>query len=110
MLLQEEIKITSVDIFVNPYTEPDEEEEEEEKTKDEKTREDEENEKVGSWYSNPGSGTTTAGGVGGGGVGKYLKARTAEAHTEVTDNTISNIVVAKKRKVGASSELKNFSS
>ncbi|KAL9264886.1 Peptidyl-prolyl cis-trans isomerase CYP65-like protein [Drosera capensis] len=104
----EEIKITSVDIFVNPYTEPDEEEEE--KTKDEKSLEDEENEKVGSWYSNPGSGTAEAGGVGGGGVGKYLKARTVEAHTEVTDNTISNIVVAKKRKVGASSELNDFSS
>lgn len=40
LLVQEEIKITGVTIFVNPYTEPDEEEEA--KAKDEKT-DDEEN-------------------------------------------------------------------
>lgn len=40
-LVQEEIKITSVTVFVNPYSEPDEEEEE--KQKDEKNVEDEEN-------------------------------------------------------------------
>lgn len=38
--MQEEIKITSVTVFVNPYSEPDEEEE---KQKDEKNVEDEEN-------------------------------------------------------------------
>lgn len=40
--MQEEIKITSITVFVNPYTEPDEEEEKE-KAKDEKNVEDEEN-------------------------------------------------------------------
>lgn len=40
--MQEEIKIISVTVFVNPYTEPDEEEEEE-KGKNEKNAEDEEN-------------------------------------------------------------------
>lgn len=38
--MQEEIKITSVTVFVNPYTEPDEEDEEE-KAKAEKTIDDE---------------------------------------------------------------------
>lgn len=39
--LQEEIKITSVTIFVNPYTEPDDEEEQE--NAEEKIAEDEDN-------------------------------------------------------------------
>lgn len=41
-LVQEEIKINSVSVFVNPYSEPDEEEEEK-KTEEEKTLEDVEN-------------------------------------------------------------------
>lgn len=41
LLVQEEIKITSVTVFVNPYSEPDEGDEE--KQKDEKNVEDEEN-------------------------------------------------------------------
>ena len=41
-ILQEEIKITSVTVFVNPYTELDEEEEQE-KAKNEKDIEDGEN-------------------------------------------------------------------
>lgn len=40
--VQEEIKITGITVFVNPYTEPDEEEEKE-KAKDEKNADDEEN-------------------------------------------------------------------
>lgn len=44
--MQEEIKITGVTVFVNPYSEPDEEEEEE-KAKDEKNAEDEH--KVSFW-------------------------------------------------------------
>lgn len=44
MLVQEEIKIVNVDVYVNPYTEPDEEEEKEkEKASNEKNAEDEEN-------------------------------------------------------------------
>lgn len=48
-LVQEEIKITGVTVFVNPYSEPDEEEEEE-KAKDEKNVEDEENVSFWSLY------------------------------------------------------------
>ncbi|ESW28705.1 hypothetical protein PHAVU_002G010800 [Phaseolus vulgaris] len=103
----EEIKITSVTIFVNPYTEPDEGEEQD-KAK-EKNLEDEDNDKVGSWYSNPGAGTSESGGTGvGGGVGKYLKARNAQATSTNLDT--STAVVVKKRKVGvASSDFKDFS-
>ncbi|XP_076902507.1 peptidyl-prolyl cis-trans isomerase CYP65-like [Bidens hawaiensis] len=96
----EEIKIISVSVFVNPYSEPDEEEEEE---KNEPVV-DEENEKMGSWYSNPGTGEAS----GGVGVGKYLKARTAKVDS--TSALDGNNVVAKKRKVGAGThELKDFS-
>lgn len=63
--------------------------------------------KVGSWYSNPGAGTSESGGMGIGGVGKYLKARNAPESATV-DNSTS--VVGKKRKVGvASGEFKDFS-
>ncbi|CAK7339657.1 unnamed protein product [Dovyalis caffra] len=106
----EEIKITSVTVFVNPYSEPDEEEEQK-KAKDEKDAEDEENDKVGSWYSNPGTGTSESGtAVGGGGVGKYLKARNAQTELTAVDNGSSTTGVKKKRKVGVSTaEFKDFS-
>ncbi|KAF3949707.1 hypothetical protein CMV_024459 [Castanea mollissima] len=104
----EEIKITGVTVFVNPYSEPNEEEEEE-KAKDEKNVEDEENEKIGSWYSNPGTGTTNSG-AGGGGVGKYLKSRNAQAESVAVDTSVTAVTVAKKRKLGASTaEFKDFS-
>lgn len=137
--MQEEIKITSVTVFVNPYTEPDEEEEQD--NAKEKNTEDEENvcsrifeislvgffsvpltstrflltnhvnifwvtfqDKVGSWYSNPGAGTSEYGGTGvSGGVGKYLKARNAQAESAGT------AVAGKKRKVAVSGEFKDFS-
>ncbi|KAJ9177372.1 hypothetical protein P3X46_012598 [Hevea brasiliensis] len=106
----EEIKIISVTVFVNPYMEPDEEDEQEE-AKDEKPPEDEENEKVGSWYSNPGTGTTESRTVGsGGGIGKYLKARNSQPESVTMDSGLSTIAVAKKRKVGVSTgEFKDFS-
>ncbi|GKU98829.1 hypothetical protein SLEP1_g11770 [Rubroshorea leprosula] len=72
--LGEEIKIITVTVFVNSYAEPDEEEEEG-KEKNEKNSEDEENGKVGSWYSNPETGTTESGAIGRGGVGKHLKSK-----------------------------------
>ncbi|KAL8168337.1 hypothetical protein V2J09_009836 [Rumex salicifolius] len=106
----EEIKINSVNVFVNPYNEPDEEEEEQKK-KEETNVDDQDNEKVGSWYSNPGTGTTDGGGDGGG-VAKYLRARTTqtESSTGVTESGTSSIATGKKRKLGASStEFKNFS-
>ncbi|KAI8534819.1 hypothetical protein RHMOL_Rhmol10G0126200 [Rhododendron molle] len=99
----EEIKITGVTVFVNPYTEPDEEDEK--KEKEEKIAEDEDNDKVGSWYSNPGTGAMESGAVSGG-VGKYLKARSAQA----ADTEPRATTVAKKRKSGAPvAEFKDFS-
>ncbi|KAH7511212.1 hypothetical protein FEM48_Zijuj08G0129500 [Ziziphus jujuba var. spinosa] len=103
----EEIKITGVTIFVNPYTEPDEEEEKEE-AKNEKKVIDEEDEKVGSWYSNPGTGTAET--VGSGGVGKYLKARSSQAESVAVDTGLTAVAAAKKRKLGVSkAEFKDFS-
>ncbi|CAM8883360.1 unnamed protein product [Rhodiola kirilowii] len=95
----EEIKINKVTVFVNPYAEPDEEEEEEKK---EKEAQDEEKDKIGSWYSNPGTGMTGSGSAGGG-IGKYLKARSsnssqtaADALAELDADTVA--AVPKKRK------------
>ncbi|KAE8704858.1 Peptidyl-prolyl cis-trans isomerase CYP65 [Hibiscus syriacus] len=105
----EEIKIISVTVFVNPYSEPDEEEEEEqEKSNGEKAAEDEDNDKIGSWYSNPGTGMTEAGAVGGGGVGKYLKAWNSHSESAAVDTNITAISVTKKRKT-ARGEFKDFS-
>lgn len=65
--------------------------------------------KVGSWYSNPGTGTQ-AGAVGGGGVGKYLKARSAPIDSAADDGGLTAIATAKKRKVVVSAgEFKDFS-
>ncbi|XP_058080781.1 peptidyl-prolyl cis-trans isomerase CYP65 [Magnolia sinica] len=105
----EEIKITSITVFVNPYTEPDEEEDK--KGEDEKVA-DEDNEKVGSWYSNPGMGMM-ASTTNGNGVGKYLKARNAQAQAQAqatVDTALEANGFSKKRKVGASKvEYKDFS-
>ncbi|KAI3717054.1 hypothetical protein L1987_68378 [Smallanthus sonchifolius] len=99
----EEMKIISVSVFVNPYSEPDEEEEE----KKNEPVEDEENEKIGSWYSNPGTGAE-AEASGGVGIGKYLKARTA--NVDSTPAPDGNNAVLKKRKLAVSTqELKDFS-
>uniref|UniRef100_A0A803KY99 PPIase cyclophilin-type domain-containing protein n=1 Tax=Chenopodium quinoa TaxID=63459 RepID=A0A803KY99_CHEQI len=100
----EEIKINRVSIFVNPYAEPDEEDEE--KTKENKA-EDEENEKVGSWYSNPGTGATDSGAVGSG-VGRYLKSKTAPVEPVIADISIP-AVGSKKRKAGQVGDFKDFS-
>ncbi|ONL94738.1 Peptidyl-prolyl cis-trans isomerase CYP65 [Zea mays] len=100
----EEIKILKVSIFVNPYTEPDEEEE---KAKEEKKK-DEDYDKVGSWYSNPGTGVAGSTSTGGG-VGKYLKARAAGS-IDVTGSAGVADDSSKKRKATASSvEFKDFS-
>ncbi|RWR77967.1 peptidyl-prolyl cis-trans isomerase CYP65 isoform X2 [Cinnamomum micranthum f. kanehirae] len=99
----EEIKITSMTVFVNPYTEPDEEDK---KGEDEKNNDDEENERLGSWFSNTGTTGTTAVGNG---VGKYLKARTTQADTASNTSTEAN-GSSKKRKAGDSKvEYKDFS-
>ncbi|XP_043713673.1 peptidyl-prolyl cis-trans isomerase CYP65 [Telopea speciosissima] len=100
----EEIKITSVTVFVNPYTEPDDEEQQK---RDEKNTDDVDNDKVGSWYSNPSSGTMESAAVGGG-VGKYLKAKTSLAEAAIGDANLPSI--AKKRKTIVSEEYKDFSS
>ncbi|RAL46675.1 unnamed protein product [Cuscuta campestris] len=98
----EEIKIIDVEVYVNPYAESDDEEDSE-KPGDEKKIEDEDNDKVGSWYSYPGTGSDTQ--AVSGGVGKYLKARNAQADL----NSLPPIPSSKKRKVGVSTEFKNFS-
>ncbi|GMJ08051.1 PLANT U-BOX 49, plant U-box 49 [Hibiscus trionum] len=103
----EEIKIISITVFVNPYLEPDEEEEEE-NNNGEKAAEDEDNDKIGSWYSNPGTGTEESGAVGGGGVGKYLKTRNSQTESAAVDTNITAISVTKKRKT-APGEFKEFS-
>ncbi|XP_077233455.1 plant U-box 49 [Tasmannia lanceolata] len=104
----EDIKINSVTVFVNPYTEPDEDEEKEEKG-EEKNAGDEENDKVGSWYSNP----VTPGMAGstaiGNGVGKYLKARTTQTEA-AADIGSDGKSITKKRKLGVSAvEYSDFS-
>ncbi|GFZ18826.1 plant U-box 49 [Actinidia rufa] len=107
--IQEEIKITGVTVFVNPYTEPDEEDEQE-KAKNENKAEEEDNDKIGSWYSNPGTGVTESGAVSGG-VGKYLKVKNAPAESNTAADTGSRGgAVAKKRKSGVlMGEFKDFS-
>lgn len=64
-------------------------------------------EKIGSWYSNP-----VIPSVGGGGVGKYLKARVGQtASVASLDSDVPAGPVGKKRKLGGSGgELKDFSS
>eukprot|EP00897_Mesotaenium_endlicherianum_P010290 jgi/Mesen1/928/ME000118S00109 len=67
-----EIKIISTEVFVNPYTEPEEEKEAEKVLT---VEEQEENEKVGAWYSNPVQAQgLVAHKVG---VGKYMRPLTA---------------------------------
>lgn len=104
----EEIKIINVKVFVNPYTEPDEDEDKAEKEAAAAVEEDDEDKhKVGSWFSNPaiaaaGNGTVS------GGVGKYLKARSAASEAGDANNPAPDPSI-KKRKVEASIEYKNFS-
>ncbi|XP_072979878.1 peptidyl-prolyl cis-trans isomerase CYP65 [Typha angustifolia] len=100
----EEIKIIKITIFVNPYTEPDEEEEK--AVEEKKAAADDD--KVGSWYSNPGTGLAGSANVSGG-VGKYLKTRTTGTDG-MTGNDITSNDSSKKRKVDVSGvEYKNFS-
>eukprot|EP00252_Welwitschia_mirabilis_P025552 TRINITY_DN8027_c0_g1_i3.p1 TRINITY_DN8027_c0_g1~~TRINITY_DN8027_c0_g1_i3.p1 ORF type:complete len:589 (+),score=152.53 TRINITY_DN8027_c0_g1_i3:302-2068(+) len=103
----EDIKIINVTVFVNPYSEPDEEEQTTEKEKDETL--DEDSEKVGSWYSNPNAGTLPSAGTG---VGKYLKARIAEQMSldkKPADGKVEEASVNKKRKLTTATEFKDFS-
>ncbi|CAL5369384.1 unnamed protein product [Camellia sinensis] len=48
------------------------------------TAKDEKNDKIGSWYNNAGKGASESGSVGGG-VGKYLKVRNAQAESAVAN-------------------------
>lgn len=104
----EEIKIVNVSVFVNPYTEPDEEEEKE-KAEKEKEVIDADNDKVGSWYSNPGTGATGSEEAGGG-VGKYVKALKSTQSVASAGNGLEPDASSKKRKVSAPGvDFKNFS-
>lgn len=101
----EEIKIIEVEVYVNPYTEPDEEDEE--KNKNEEKVADEENDKVGSWFSNPVSRSFESPAVSGG-VGKYLKAKNEKRESISSGLPLAS--VPKKRKTGdLTGELKDFS-
>lgn len=103
----EEIKITSVTVFVNPYMEPDEEDKKE-KAEEEKKTVDTNNDKVGSWFSNPGIGATGPVSVGGG-VGKYLKTKSSISDA-LGENGPGSKDSIKKRKVDVPKiEFKNFS-
>ncbi|CAA6662985.1 unnamed protein product [Spirodela intermedia] len=105
----QEIKITGVTIFVNPYSEPDEEEERA-KEEEKKKAADAEDDMVGSWYSNPGT-RANGSAPGSGGVGKYLKSKTSEDQTVSGGGSLlQQQESTKKRKLGVSSEFKNFSS
>lgn len=63
---------------------------------------------MGSWYSNPGTGVAGSTSTGGG-VGKYLKARTASS-VDVTGSADAADDLGKKRKATVSNvEFKDFS-
>ncbi|XWS33492.1 hypothetical protein CRYUN_Cryun22dG0087700 [Craigia yunnanensis] len=64
--------------------------------------------RLGLLYSNPGTGTTEYGAVGGD-VGKYLMARNSQTESAAVDTSLTAISVKKKRKVVAG-EFKDFSS
>lgn len=66
---------------------------------------------IGSWYSNPGT-RANGSAPGSGGVGKYLKSRTSEDQTAAAAaaSLLQQQESTKKRKLGVSSEFKNFSS
>ncbi|KAJ4767407.1 Peptidyl-prolyl cis-trans isomerase-like 2 [Rhynchospora pubera] len=95
----EEIKITGVTVFVNPYTEPDEEEEKAKEEEEKNKNAEEDNVNVGLWLSNTGT-VATAGK--GGGVGKYLKPRGTSKAEATTGDEVASVVdnSSKKRKVG----------
>ncbi|CAM6051939.1 unnamed protein product [Sphagnum compactum] len=106
----EELKILRISVFVNPYTEMDKEEEEARAKEAAKSAVDEEeNEKMGSWYSNPGLGVApTAAGTG---VGKYLKTAQAPELPAKSDSFLNEDVSGKRRKVAAGTgvQFKDFS-
>ncbi|XP_078164336.1 plant U-box 49 [Carex rostrata] len=100
----EEIKITGVTVFVNPYTEPDEEEEKAKEEEEKNKNAEEDNVNVGLWLSNTGTVATASKG---GGVGKYLKSRnSSKAEATVGDDAAVVDNSRKKRKAG---EFNNFS-
>lgn len=67
--------------------------------------------KIGSWYSNPVTGTVESGSAGGGGVGKYLKARSALPESAAVNAGSTELASTKKRKLGVSAtNYNNFSS
>lgn len=98
----QEIRIISATVFVSPYAELDEEEKAEaEKAEAEKAAEDDD--RVGSWFSNPGSRDTGSVPVTGG-VGKYLKSRLSDT-SDGADIASGDSV--KKRKIETSKTVYN---
>ncbi|MCO5612751.1 hypothetical protein L7F22_067021 [Adiantum nelumboides] len=99
----QEIKILQISIFVNPYTEPDDEEDKPSKVEEN----DEDREKVGTWYSNPVSDPgLTANDKG---VGKYLRTSSLTVQGNSV-NSVSEERENKKQKVNAGVvQFKDFS-
>lgn len=68
--------------------------------------------KIGSWYSNPGTGAIVSGSAGGG-IGKYLKTKNVNPSTATATATVVEpeevdvVAVPKKRKLGVSRDF-NF--
>ncbi|XP_078437149.1 plant U-box 49 isoform X2 [Wolffia australiana] len=101
----QEIKITSVDIFVNPYSEPDEEEQ----AKEEEKPVDADHDVIGQWYSNPSTTGANGSAPGSGGVGKYLKSK-APPQEKKGGDMMQEQDSSKKRKASVPGQFSNFSS
>ncbi|KAJ3673958.1 hypothetical protein LUZ60_005950 [Juncus effusus] len=91
----EEIKITGVTVFVNPYTEPDEEEEKIKAEEEKKKSAEEDDVSLGSWMSNTGQ---VASASKGGGVGKYLKSKNSSKSEVSNGDDVAVDKSSKKRK------------
>lgn len=99
----EDIKILRVSVFVNPYTELEEEEKAKEAEEALKSAaDDDEKEKMGSWYSNPSLGTAPI--AHGTGVGKYLRSTKVPDAPRVPNDgrSLDENVPSKRTKVGDS--------
>ncbi|KAL3699993.1 hypothetical protein R1sor_018015 [Riccia sorocarpa] len=105
----EEIRILKISVFVNPYTEPDEEEVKEEEVRDAVDYE-AEDEKRGSWYSNPSMRAAVEGGHTG--VGKYLSSNRKLETSNVNTGDRVDKSDHKRQKVvpRPGTDLNNFSS
>jgi peptidyl-prolyl cis-trans isomerase-like protein 2 len=107
----QDISITGVTVFVNPYRDMLEEEAKRKEAEEKKKGVKEggganAGEEFGSWFSNPAAAAGAAGKeTGAGGVGKYLK---ATVPSSIATGTEGAVPVVKKAKTGGKSQLSNF--